>query len=165
MKNEKLLLEIRQRVANDNEWVRDVLKKYWYSTRIISRGRVLEADKMPGFIAQHGDVCVGLVLYEIVGNECEIVSLNSLTELTGVGSLLLDAIKSTAAEAQCRRVWLVTTNDNTLALRFYQQRGFTLSALHLNVIQQSRKIKPEIPFIGHDGIPIRDEIELEMLLQ
>jgi hypothetical protein len=31
-------------------------------------------------------------------------------------------------------------------------------------VEQSRKLKPEIPLIGNDGIPIRDEIELEMKL-
>ena len=104
------------------------------------------------------------MLYEIVRNECEIVSLSSLAELTGVGSLLVDA-EVHGLEAQCRRVWLVTTNDNMDALRFYQLKGFMLSALHLNAVQQSRKLKPEIPVTGQDGIPIRDEIELEIPLQ
>ena len=159
------MIEIRQRGSDDEVWVQDVLKKYWYSTRIISRGKTHEADKLPGFIAYDGNVRVGLVLYQVTGNECEIVSLNSFTELAGVGSHLVDAVKSAAAKAQCRRVWLVTTNDNTHALRFYQRKGFVLSALHLNAIQESRKLKPEIPIIGHDGIPIRDEIELEMILR
>lgn len=165
MKNEKPMIEIRQRGVKDDDWIENVLKKYWYSTRIISRGKVHEADKLPGFIAQQAGVRVGLVLYETVRGECEIVSLNSLVDMAGVGSLLVDAIKSTATKAQCRRVWLVTTNDNIQALKFYQRKGFVLSALHLNAIQQSRKLKPEIPVTGHDGIPIRDEIELEILLQ
>lgn len=32
------------------------------------------------------------------------------------------------------------------------------------VLEEYRKIKPEIPLTGEDGIPIRDEIELEMKL-
>ena len=164
MKNERLVIEIHQRGPNDDAWIQDVLKKYWYSTRIVSRGRIHEADKLPGFVAREGSVRVGLVLYEILGNECEIVSLNSFTELAGVGSQLIDAVKS-VAKAQCSRVWLVTTNDNTHSLRFYQRKGFVLSALHLSAIQESRKLKPEIPVVGYDGIPMRDEIELEMLLK
>ena len=50
------------------------------------------------------------------------------------------------------------------ALRFYQKRGFELFAIHRNALDISRKLKPEIPMIGNDGIPLRDEIELEMLL-
>jgi len=163
MKNSAI--EIRDRDARDEEWVREVLKKYWYSTRIISRGHAHEAERLPGLIAHQGGVRVGLVLYELVGDECEIVSLNSLTEIAGVGSLLVDAVKAIAMKSQCRRVWLVTTNDNMQALRFYQRKGFLLSALRLNAIQQSRMMKPEIPVTGHDGIHIRDEIELEISLR
>ena len=71
MKNGKLTIEIRQRSTSDDEWVKAVLKKYWYSTRIISKGRIHEADKLPGFIAQQNNIRVGLILYEIIGNECE----------------------------------------------------------------------------------------------
>ena len=50
------------------------------------------------------------------------------------------------------------------ALRFYQKRGFVLVAVHRNALELSRKLKPEIPMIGNDGIPLRDEVELEMIL-
>ena len=54
------------------------------------------------------------------------------------------------------------SNDNPPALRFYQKRGFALVAVHANAVERSRQIKPEIPLIGRGGIPIRDEIELEL---
>jgi len=50
------------------------------------------------------------------------------------------------------------------AQRSYQQRGFVLAAIHRNALEQSRKLKLEIPVVGSDGIPLRDEIELEMML-
>jgi hypothetical protein len=56
----------------------------------------------------------------------------------------------------------LTEDLNTPALRFYQKRGFRLAALHFNALEQSRRLKPEIPLLGRDGIPLRDEIELEM---
>jgi GNAT superfamily N-acetyltransferase len=142
-----------------------VLKRYWYSTRIISKGRIHNAHQLPGFIAQQSDARVGLVLYEISNHECEIVSLNRFIELSGAASLLVDSVKSAAIDANCRRIWIITTNDNTQALRFYQRQGFFLAALYPNAIQQSRKLKPEIPTTDHDGIPIRDELEREMPLQ
>jgi RimJ/RimL family protein N-acetyltransferase len=77
---------------------------------------------------------------------------------------LIDTAKQRARQAGCQRLWLITTNDNLTALRFYQKRGFTLAALHRNALKQSRKIKPEIPLVGNHGIPLRDEIELEMIL-
>jgi ribosomal protein S18 acetylase RimI-like enzyme len=77
---------------------------------------------------------------------------------------LIEGVKSTAVSKKCRRIWLITTNDNTSGLRFYQKRGFVLSALYRNALEQSRELKPEIPSVGLDGIPLRDEIELELIL-
>ncbi len=52
-----------------------------------------------------------------------------------------------------------------MTVRFYQRRGFVLVALRRSAVDESRKFKPEIPLLGMDGIPIRDEIELEMALE
>jgi ribosomal protein S18 acetylase RimI-like enzyme len=96
--------------------------------------------------------------------ECEIISLDSLVQGTGIGSALTDAVQQRAKAAGCQRLWLITTNDNLNALGFYQKRGFHLAALHRNALDVSRRLKPQIPLIGLDGIPLRDEIELEILL-
>jgi GNAT superfamily N-acetyltransferase len=77
----------------------------------------------------------------------------------------MNAVVDEARKQNCERVFLATTNDNLHALRFYQKRGFELVAVHRGAVNESRKIKPGIPLIGNDGIPIRDEIELEMNLQ
>ena len=37
-------------------------------------------------------------------------------------------------------------------------------AVYPDAVENSRQLKPEIPLVGNDGIPIRDEIELEKLL-
>ncbi|MCX7683479.1 MAG: GNAT family N-acetyltransferase [Anaerolineae bacterium] len=75
---------------------------------------------------------------------------------------MLQAVRQAAIEAGCRRVWLVTTNDNLNALRCYQKRGCVLVAVHQNAVEEARKLKPTIPQTGYEGIPIRDEIELEL---
>jgi RimJ/RimL family protein N-acetyltransferase len=93
---------------------------------------------------------------------CGIVSLDSLVENMGLGTALLRALRDLVRAQGGRRVWLITTNDNTRALRFYQKRGFKLIALHMDAIKRSRQLKPEIPATGIDGIPIRDELELEL---
>ena len=59
------------------------------------------------------------------------------------------------------KLWLMTTNDNTPAMRFYQRRDFELVAFHRDAVSESRKIKSSIPDMGLDGIPIRHEIEME----
>ncbi|OGO18780.1 MAG: GNAT family N-acetyltransferase [Chloroflexi bacterium RBG_16_50_11] len=156
--------QIRQITRDDRAWVAALLKEWWAGPKIVTRGKVHYADKLPGFIAVKEGKPAGLVTYNIVGKDCEIVTMNSLIEKTGMGSALIDAVKNAAVSEGCQRLWLITTNDNTHALRFYQKYGLTLAAVHRNAIEQSRRLKPEIPLTGNDGIPIRDEIELEMLL-
>lgn len=157
-------VEIRPVGTADSAWIKSLLEAHWRSVQIVTRGRIHVADRLPGFIATREDGRVGLITYCIDAEQCEIVTLNSMAERMGVGSALVDAVTKAAASAQCRRVWLITTNDNTDALWFYQKRGFTLVAIHRNAIEHSRRIKPEIPTLGMHGIPIRDEIELELLL-
>ena len=77
--------------------------------------------------------------------------------------LLNEAVKEAIVKG-CSKIILITTNDNLSALRFYQKRGFDMVTLYRNAVEQSRKLKPQIPLLGADGIPIRHEIELEMNL-
>ena len=157
-------IQIRPIGTADDDYVKQFLVEHWLSTKLVSRGKIYSADQLPGFIALQDDRRVGLLTYHIEGDQCEIVTLSSLAEGVGVGTALIDAVKSVAVSRKCRRLWLTTTNDNTSALRFYQRKGFVLAALHRNALDASRKLKPEIPSIGQDGIPIRDELELEMSL-
>ncbi len=54
------------------------------------------------------------------------------------------------------RIWLATTNDNLRAINFHQRFGFRLTEVHAGVVDEARKIKPEIPEVGKSGIPIHD---------
>jgi GNAT superfamily N-acetyltransferase len=129
---------------------------------IVTRGRIHQADELPAWIAKGPTGVLGLLTYRIENDECEVVSLDSLAEGQGIGTALLSAARATAEHAGCRRLWLITTNDNLAAVRFYQKRGFVLKAVHRDAIAASRRLKPTISLLGIDGIPIRDEIELEL---
>ncbi|MCA0456381.1 MAG: GNAT family N-acetyltransferase [Chloroflexi bacterium] len=161
----KLNFEVRQVEANERPLVAAFLEAQWGSVQIVSRGCVHEADQLPAYFAIWDDQLVGLVTYHIKGDECEIVSLDSLMVRIGVGGALIEAVVQKAAYHNCKRLWLITSNDNLTALGFYQRRGFRLVAVYQGAIDASRKIKPSIPFIGMDNIPIHDEIELELWLQ
>ena len=145
-------------------WVSRFLDKHWGSALVVSRGKLIDAAELPGFVAIQNDQLVGLATYQVRGRECELVSLNSEVAGEGIGSALVTAVMDKAIAAGCRRLWLITTNDNLPALGFYQKRGFHLVAVHPGALAQSRKLKPHIPSIGLDGIPLRDELELEMRL-
>ena len=150
--------------ASDHEWVAQFMHEQWGSDKAISRGVVHYPQNLPGFVALYKGEKVGLVTYNIVEGSCEIVTLNSTLPSSGVGTALIEAVWDIAIKSGCKRLWLITTNDNLNALRFYQKRGFVLVAVHRNALEQSRKLKPEISLIGNDGIPLRDEIELEITL-
>lgn len=145
-------------------WVRGVLTVEWGSVNVVSLGRVHDASQLPGFLAERGSERVGLITHSLVGGDCEVVTLNSFLRGQGVGSALLEAVRAKASSGGCRRLWLITTNDNTTALRFFQRRGWDIVALHRNAIFERRRLKPEIPLRGLDGIPIRHAFELEFLM-
>ncbi|MFT5422658.1 MAG: ribosomal protein S18 acetylase RimI-like enzyme [Phycisphaerales bacterium] len=156
--------EIRPLVPADKAWVRGVLNRYWASPRQVTRGKLRHADELPGFAAFRGEEAVGLITYEIVGDECEIITHNSLADDGGIGSCLLADLRTHARAQGCRRLWLVTSNDNTLAMKFYQRRDFDMIAVHRDAIADNRKLKPEMPEVGMFGIRVKHEIEMEYSL-
>jgi N-acetylglutamate synthase-like GNAT family acetyltransferase len=154
---------IRPVDSDDGDWIAQFITERWGAEFIAAHYEVLHCRDLPGFIAVGGQKKVGLLTYKIVARDCEIVSLDSLRPCAGIGTGLIDTVKAAAVESGCRRLWLVTTNDNMNALRFYQKRGFSMVKINRDAIEFARKLKP-VPLIGADGIPLRDEIELEMML-
>ena len=164
LNSKKKGIRVQALEGKDRRWAAALLHERWGSARIVSRGHAHEADQLPGFVAWHGDEREGLLTYRVEGLAWEIVSLDSLREGIGVGTALLDAVREDAVASGCTRLWLVTTNDNSPAIDFYQRRGFALVAIHTDASTKARELKPEIPSVGYGGVPIRDELEFEMRL-
>ena len=156
--------DVRAVVSDDRVWMERFTSEHWSAPIVVVHGVVFRPAELPGFIARRGDERLGLVTYYVDCGECEIVTLNSLCEGAGIGSALVEEVKRAAIAAGCSRLWVTTTNDNLAALRFYQKRGFHLLRVRPGAVDESRNIKPEIAQIGENGIPLRDEIELEMIL-
>jgi ribosomal protein S18 acetylase RimI-like enzyme len=157
--------EIHPLTAEYRPWADNLIEQHWGSVKIVTRGRVHDVSTLPGFVAVKDGNPTALVTYRIEGDQCEMVSLDSLIEGLGIGTALIDAVRRTAVEARCKRLWLITTNDNLAAVRFYQKSGFHLAALHRDALAETRRLKPSLPERGIDGIPLRDEIELELILE
>ena len=157
-------ITIRQIEPSDSEWVRTFLMTHFGSTRVVSRGVIHQANELPGFIALHDGVPRALLTYSHRGNELEVVTLHAAPSGLGLGSRLLVVARERACDLRCRRMWLITTNDNEPAIRFYQRRGMRIAAIHRGAIAESRKLKPEISFLGVGGRPIEDEVEFELPL-
>ncbi|MBL8130338.1 MAG: GNAT family N-acetyltransferase [Anaerolineae bacterium] len=148
----------------DRGWADEWLTRYWGSPRIVSNGVMHDLSTAPGVIAWVDGARAGMLNYDIAGGSMEITSLFSIMDGIGVGTALIQAALDGARQMGLRRVWLVTTNDNTRAMRFYQRRGFTIAAVRLNQLELSRRLKPELALTGDDDIPLRDEFEFEVLL-
>jgi len=157
-------IKVRPLQEGDREWIGRTMRKQWHSELVVSRGRVHHARDLPGFIAESDGEKTGFALYRIDGENCELVVLLSLREGQSVGTKLLTSVINVIKQAQCTRLWLITTNDNLPALGFYQKRGFHLVAVYPNAMADTRRLKPNIPLVGLNGIPLRDELELEMRL-
>lgn len=155
---------IRPIQPDDRQWVAQFIQEHWGSEEVIVHETVYFPHQLPGFIAILDGEKIGLLTYHLDKKNCEIVTLNSLRPNAGIGTALIESIKDTAQQSGCQRLSVTTTNDNLNALRFYQKRGFVLSAIRPNALEKSRQRKPEIPLIGENGIPLRDEIELELML-
>ena len=155
---------LRRLTRNDLPHLRQFWIEHWGGEEMIAHGNIHRPEQLDGFIVEDGEEWIGLITFVIKGKECEVTSLDSLREGQGIGSLLIEKAVEEARLNNCERLFLITTNDNLHALGFYQKRGFALVAVYRGAVNQSRKIKPSIPLVGNDGIPLRDEIELEMKL-
>jgi ribosomal protein S18 acetylase RimI-like enzyme len=115
-------------------------------------------------VATDGGRPVGLLTYDVAQGECEVVAILSTERGLGVGRALMDAVHDRAVAAGCRRLWLVTTNNNARAFRFYQRWGMDLCAFYRHGARLSREAKPSLPRLGADGIPLEHELEFELKL-
>jgi GNAT superfamily N-acetyltransferase len=137
------MVDVRPIGPDDGDLVSRLLERSWGSTSVAGHGVLFDASTLPGIV----------------------VTIDATVPGRGVRTALLNAVESAARTAGASRLWLITTNDNTRALRFYQRHGFDLVALHRDAVMRSRaELKPSIP-LEVDGITVRHELELERMLR
>jgi len=159
-------LEVQPVADQQRPELAEILRAQWGSTQIVSRGRSYDASRLPALVCLDGDRIVGMATFEFSSGDCQVLTLNALEQQRGIGSLLLESVIQEARGSRCRRLWLLTSNDNLDAMRFYQRRGLHLVAVYPGAIdEERRRFKPEIPLIGNYEIPIRDELEFELVLE
>jgi ribosomal protein S18 acetylase RimI-like enzyme len=148
--------------ADRSEVVR-LLVREWGAVEVValSLGGPVDASALPGWLAERDGEVLGLLTYRITDSLADIVTINAFAG-GGLGGELVGALVGDLRRAGVSRLRVTTTNDNTRALRFYQRAGFRLSALRVDAVTEARRTKPQIPEVGEDGIPVRDELELVM---
>ena len=157
-------MRVRPREAADEAAAQAFLARH-DSLRAARLGELVHPLDHPALVAETADgQLLGMLTY-VPGRDwkqCEILTLHADAQWHGTGTALIEAVRLLARRQGCTRLWVITTNDNVDALRFYQRRGFCLVRVHPGAVDRSRaSLKPEIPAVGAYGIPLRDEIELE----
>jgi GNAT superfamily N-acetyltransferase len=157
-------VKVRPREAADQAAARAFLARH-HSVRVARLGELVYPLDHPALVAEAaGGQLLGMLTY-VPGpdwRQCEILTLHAGEQWHGAGTALIEAAGQLARRQGCARLWVITTNDNVDALRFYQRRGFCLVGVHRGAVNRSRaSLKPEIPAAGAYRIPLRDEIELE----
>ena len=154
------MIRVRPIESADRPWVVRRLGDAFGGVGVARKGVLVDASVLPGFVATDGGRAVGLLTYDVAHGECEVVAILSTEQGLGIGRALMDAARDHAVAAGCHRLWLITTNDNTRALRFYQRWGMDLCAFYRHGARRSREAKPALPHLGADGIPLEHELVL-----
>ncbi len=157
-------INVRPAVDGDTERVTDALINSWGSTTVVAHDTTYDLASLPTLVAEHVGELVGVLTYHVDGDALEIVSIDAIDRHRGIGSALLAAAAEEARGHGCRRLWLVTSNDNLDAVRFYQRRGMRITAVAPGAVDRARDAKPTIPEVGEYNIPIHDELTLTLTL-
>ena len=113
-------MNIRRLLPDDLPKLRQFWIEHWGGEFVVAHGMIYHPDALDGFVAFDGDEWVGEITYAFSGSDCEIVSLDSLSEGQGIGTKLIQVVVAEAQKRNCKRIFVITTNDNLNALGFYQ---------------------------------------------
>ena len=158
------MITVRPLTPEDRPWKLKTLEAGWGSTVVARLGEVIDAAELSGFVALDGGERRGLATYMARRDGLEVVTIQALVEGEGVGRGLMDRLHLHALEIGAPRLWLITTNDNIRAFDFYQRWGMDLRRVVTDGVTASRRVKPSIPELGANGIPLDHEIEFELRL-
>jgi ribosomal protein S18 acetylase RimI-like enzyme len=155
--------------ARDEAWATELLGGALAGRIQARRGELIDVLDAEGLVAELDGRPAGLLTFRPDDPDPAAIELTVLAVASpgkGVGSALVSALADEAGRRRATRIWLVTTNDNLDALRLYQRRGFRLTGLRAGAVDQARiELKPSIGDVAANGIPIRDELDLELDLE
>ncbi len=151
-------IEIRQKTAEDEAWLRDVLVRDWAGTSIVVHGDEIDLLSFPALIAGERE---GIAIFR-ADDPAELLLLHAWRKWGGVGSALVEALAARLRDRGVHSLRVTTTNDNLDALRFYQRRGFRLVELRPGAVNAARRRKASIPELGDYDIPLTDELDLTL---
>ncbi len=149
---------------NNRQQVIDFFRMHWGSSQMIISSGTYDCAMLDGYVYVEDASILGLITYVLHEDSLEVISLDSIQEGQGIGSRLMEKVEQFAKLQGIRQIELITTNDNLQALKFYQKRGYRITDVMPNAVVEARKVKPTIPLIGNEGIPLLDELKLKKII-
>lgn len=142
------------------EAIRAALQEHWGGL-VVTPERTYTADDIEAFVAlDETGRAVATVSFHREPGGAEIVTLDALIDGQRYGRRALAQVEAMLGDEGRRYTRLFTTNDNLRAITVYLRMGYRVVTVHLGAMDQVRALKPSVPFIGEDGIPLRDMWEL-----
>lgn len=151
-------------VPDDLDWVRHTSSEIG-GPSIVAEGTMYDLTAAEVLVAKTGQTLCGFASFATTGTAAILLGLLATRKQSGIGSTLLAAVQAHCLSHGANLLKVHTTNDNLDALRFYQRRGFRLTAITCGGFAKVAEVKHLPPdLIGDYGITIRDELCLEKAL-
>jgi ribosomal protein S18 acetylase RimI-like enzyme len=153
---------LRASELHDRERLEELALHFWGETEVECFDGVYDVLELPALVAELGSEVLGAVSYAVDGERMNLVMFNVLPDFQGrgVGKALLQAAVEKARMLGLTRLVVATSNDDLPALAFYQRARFTVEA-----VVPGRILEHHGGEEGFAGIPVRDEIRLQLLLE
>jgi GNAT superfamily N-acetyltransferase len=152
---------VRQAEPEDREACLALFRRDFGREAIVAFDEVMNLEECPAIVAEMKGELAGALVYRLVPDALHVVALatDPVWQRSGVASHLVAEAELLADRHDRRRLIFSTTNDNLPALYFYQRRGWTLTEVVPGAMI------PHASGVGFAGIPVRDEIRIEKMLQ
>lgn len=150
-------MEMNHLSTAEDERLLCFIDEHWHGRTMVVHGECIDMSTLQAVCILEQESVTALLTYRFKDTSCEIMSLNSTQPSRGHARALLDELRRNLPQT-CRRIEVVTTNDNLRAIGFYQRYGFDLTAVRLNELERSRTLKPSIPLQGENGIALLHEL-------
>jgi GNAT superfamily N-acetyltransferase len=155
---------VREAVDAEREAALDLFRRDFGRSGLVAFGQVMDLDAAPAIVADMEGEIGGALAYRLVEGGLHIVALatDPMWQRSGVGGYLVAEAELMARRLRIPRMLVSTTNDNLPTLYFYQRRGYYVTEWVPNGVAKYSK---STSLVGFAGIPIRDEIRMEKLLE
>jgi ribosomal protein S18 acetylase RimI-like enzyme len=147
----------------EKQKIREFVKRFWKEEEQLTFNRKFIVAELPAYLAKSGSDVIGFVSFAELRDAIIIVALGILPKYQNarVGKSLIEKVETEAKRLGKKKLLVSTSNDDLPALAFYQSLGFQIYEVKPNVIAE----KHGMVLKGIGGLPIRDEIRLQKLLQ